>query len=253
MKEMFGEHGIPAVVKSDNGPQYSGQLFTEFAESYGFQHITSSPHHPQSNGFIEAQVKVVKRTLKKAIDSGKDPQMALLSLRATPLDQSLPSPGELLLGRPIQDNLPRNIPRSQLDDAVRNQLEKRQQQQKAYFDQQTRPLRPLINGQHVNVQHPSTGRWEPATVLQQAAEPRSYVVQTDQGSELRRNRIHIRDKPQDATATSGNVPTASQATAGRAMCGPQATEASPHPADGPALATRTRAGLTVKPRVRLDL
>ena len=50
LKSIFARHGIPEIVRSDNGPQYSSAEFMSFASSYGFQHITSSPKFPQSNG-----------------------------------------------------------------------------------------------------------------------------------------------------------------------------------------------------------
>ena len=50
LKNMFSHHGIPEVVCSDNGPQFSDLEFTQFAKEYGFCHITSSPKYPQSNG-----------------------------------------------------------------------------------------------------------------------------------------------------------------------------------------------------------
>ncbi len=50
MKSIFTRHGIPHVVCSDNGPCYSRKDFQKFAEEYGFQHVTSSPLYPQSNG-----------------------------------------------------------------------------------------------------------------------------------------------------------------------------------------------------------
>ena len=110
-KQIFSEHGVPQIVRSDNGPHFQGH-YPEFAKEYGFQHVTSSPHYPRSNGFVESQVKTVKLTLKKAKKSHTDPNMVLLCLRATPVDNKLASPAELLLGRPVQDNLPRKIPSS---------------------------------------------------------------------------------------------------------------------------------------------
>lgn len=59
-KSIFARHGIPEVVVSDNGPQFSRvktSAFSTFAQEYGFQHITFSPHCPQSNGLAEAAVK----------------------------------------------------------------------------------------------------------------------------------------------------------------------------------------------------
>jgi transposase InsO family protein len=67
MKQIFSEQGIPKVVRSDNSPQYDGQAFRDFAKEYGFRHITSSPHFPQSNGFIESQVKTIKNTLNTTV------------------------------------------------------------------------------------------------------------------------------------------------------------------------------------------
>ena len=77
MKSIFARHGIPEVVMSDNGPQYSSYQFSHFAKDYGFTHLTSSPHFPQSNGEAERGVKTMKELLKKS----SDPYLALLTYR----------------------------------------------------------------------------------------------------------------------------------------------------------------------------
>ena len=51
-------------------------------------------------------IGVVKSVLKKAKQSGNDPQISLLCLRRTPIDSRTPSPAELLYGRKIRSNLP---------------------------------------------------------------------------------------------------------------------------------------------------
>jgi hypothetical protein len=47
-KSVFAEQGIPEKVISDNGPQYDSREFRAFVEKWGFDHVTSSPHYPQS-------------------------------------------------------------------------------------------------------------------------------------------------------------------------------------------------------------
>ena len=48
----------------------------------------------------------------------------------------------------------------------------------------------------MTIQNPKTLEWKPAIVLDKAREaPRSYIVSTTSGKELRRNRSHIRQVP----------------------------------------------------------
>ena len=66
-KSIYARHGIPDIVRSDNGPQFEVTRtaeFQQFAKAYGFRHVTSSPRYPQSNGFVEAAVKIVKLRFK---------------------------------------------------------------------------------------------------------------------------------------------------------------------------------------------
>ena len=66
MKSIFGRHGIPCCVMSDNGPQFSAATFSSFATEYGFTHYTSSPRYPQANGEVERGVRTVKTRQKRA-------------------------------------------------------------------------------------------------------------------------------------------------------------------------------------------
>ena len=50
----FCRTGAPDVVWSDQGPQFTSKLFNDFSKEWGFQHSTSSPTYPQSNGKAEA-------------------------------------------------------------------------------------------------------------------------------------------------------------------------------------------------------
>ena len=62
----------------NNGPPFSSTEFSAFASQYGFEHVTSSPGHPQSNGKIENAVKVSKNLMRKAVQSKSDPHVAYL-------------------------------------------------------------------------------------------------------------------------------------------------------------------------------
>ena len=87
---------------TDNGPQYASQEFREFSTSYNFNHQSSSPYHPQENGEAERAVRTVKSLLKDC----KDPHLALLSYRITPLAFCNYSPAQLLMGQHLRSAIP---------------------------------------------------------------------------------------------------------------------------------------------------
>ena len=193
-KQIFAEQGIPERVVSDNARHYDSKQYKDFSVSWCFDHITSSPHYPRSNGFIERTIQTVKKTIRKARSSDSDVNMALLCLRTTPVDHTIPSPAQILYNRKLRGNLPAKIRNSlAARDKIQERLYERQSTQKQYHDRQARDLPPLRSGQTVSILDPNSGRWTPATVAEKCHEPRSYIVRTPNGSILRRNRRHIRD------------------------------------------------------------
>ena len=65
LKKIFARHGIPKEFCSDNGPEYKSTEFACFSRTWDFKHTTSSPHYPQSNGFVERLVQTIKQVFKK--------------------------------------------------------------------------------------------------------------------------------------------------------------------------------------------
>ena len=62
---VFTELGRPFVLRSDNRPCYSSRELHNFLSFYQVDHITSSPHYPQSNGFAKALVGIAKKLMGK--------------------------------------------------------------------------------------------------------------------------------------------------------------------------------------------
>ena len=50
----------PVIIRSDNRPCYASKEFKELMELFQIDHITSSSHYPQSNGFAEYIIKIVQ-------------------------------------------------------------------------------------------------------------------------------------------------------------------------------------------------
>ena len=217
---------MPEVLRSDNGPQYSAEEFARFMECYGVRHVPNSPRYPQSNGLAERMVRTVKHILKKS----RDPYLALLSYRTTPLPWCNLSPSELLMGRRLRTTLP---PRwSYLLDFKRAD-QQHKEKMKRDFDRSHRihNLPEIPDDQDVWVS--SDGATVPGIVVSQATTTRSYVVQMQSG-EIRRNRSHLRVMPLTTQTTET-----------------QETEQLELPTRSPIM-TRSRTGVMLRPPNRLS-
>ena len=192
LKKIFSRHGIPEEVMSDNGPQYASREFQEFARTWGFRHITSSPRYPRSNGLVERTIQTVKKLLPKALSSHQDPYLAILENRNTPVD-GFASPAQLLMSRNLRSTIPA-LPthfKPNIVDAqdFQDNREKVQQQQKVYYDRHANSLPLLDEEEHVRMRDGKI--WKPVTVTKNASEPRSYIVQDPEGRKYRRNRSQL--------------------------------------------------------------
>ena len=72
LKEQFSRHGLPDILVTDNGQQFTSQELKQFTHSWEFLHVSSSPHHHKSNGKVEAAVRVARSLFKKALKDNKD-------------------------------------------------------------------------------------------------------------------------------------------------------------------------------------
>ena len=116
LKQQFARYGVPLIVHSDGGPQFTSAEFKAFPKSWGFSHTVSSSYHRQSNGKAESAVKIVKKLFKRS----PDPYMALLEYCNIPTVGMGYSPAQCLLARrtrsvfPIIDTQLHYAPQSQM-------------------------------------------------------------------------------------------------------------------------------------------
>ena len=188
LKSMFARHGVPQELFTDNGPQFASRSFSIFAQKWEFKHTTSSPKYPQSNGQVENAVGTLKRMLKKAFEDGTDPYIALLEYRNTPVTGMEYSPAQLLMSRRLRSKLPTThelLKPAVVPDASAK-LKATRSDYKLYFDQHAKPLPDLLPGDAARIH--TKGEWLPAVVQGAVKEPRSFLVKTQTGKVLRRNR-----------------------------------------------------------------
>ena len=147
-KVQFARHGIPDVLITDNGTQFSSSEFAKFAEAWKFELKTSSPHHPQSNGKAENAVKICKNLLKKARADNRDPLLAFLDWRNTPTEGLGTSPVQRLMGRRTRTLLPTHtkLLKPQLDSETEAKLAQRKQKQELQYNKKIQPLLPIQPG-----------------------------------------------------------------------------------------------------------
>ena len=126
----------PMEFHSDNGPPFNFNEFSAFAAMYEFEHVTTSPEYPQSNGRVENAVKTSKDLMKKAASTNSDFQLALLDWRNTPTEGMKSSPGQRIFGRRTRTLLPttRELLEPHLVRDVRERKLRRKEVQTRYFN-----------------------------------------------------------------------------------------------------------------------
>ena len=196
LKAIFSRYGIPERLISDNGPQFASREMKIFSVSYGFEHVTSSPHYPQGNGQAERAVQTAKRLLS----AGDDPALSLLSYRTTAMPWCGYSPAELLMGRMLRTQVPQLpkqfIPNWPHIESLKELHGRYKYKQKDNYDTRHRAHgRPdLRDGSEVWVAGGGDGGPVPGQVMRSADTPRSYFVSTPTG-QVRRSSRHLVTNP----------------------------------------------------------
>ena len=182
IKAIFSEYGVPKSIVTDNGPCCSSEYFKEMMKKMGIHHITTSPHHHQSNRLAEGYMRIIKSLLQKAKEIGDDPHAVIFIYHGTPLSDTLPSPFEMLYGqKPISD-----LPQIQYNPTITPDTLciKDKHQEKA--DENILPI-----GTKVMYITPPGKTWHPATVEEYLGYY-SYKIKADKGATYVRTRLHLK-------------------------------------------------------------
>ena len=84
----------------DAGSTFISEKFKEVCKWLNIEQAVSLSCQHQSNGHVEACIRLIKEILKMCIYTNAKLHIALLQIRATPLGQGLPSPATLYLTPP---------------------------------------------------------------------------------------------------------------------------------------------------------
>ena len=146
--EIFARYGVADTVVTDNGPQFSGANFARFAQSWGFEHVTSSPHFA-----VKWQSWKCRKNHKTFVSKVQIDNMfkfvALLNWRNTPSKGLEVSPSQHLFDRrcktllPIIESLLK--PRYALAGEILS-MRASKVKQAYYYNRHVKSLKPLNHG-----------------------------------------------------------------------------------------------------------
>ena len=165
----------------------------------GFQHVTSAPYHPSSNGLAERAVQMFKRGMKKQGQGSIETKLTcfLLSYRITPQTTTGESPAQLRWGCSLRSHL------DLLRLNVGAKVSRAQARQKSQHDQHSQPHQ-LEIGDTVQVRNYSGScKWCPGVIIEDIG-PISAKVELENGSIVRRH--HDQSLARPARPMENSVP-----------------------------------------------
>ena len=185
LSEVFSTHGLPKLVISDNGPQFSSMEFKYFAKSWGFTHVTSSPRYPKANGEAERAVRTAKAILSK----NSNPYLGLLAYRTAPIHNGK-TPSQLLMSRQLRTTLPMGPGKLAPEIPNHDLLREREERYKNSYTQNHDKHHRVTQLSHLNPGEKVFVRDQGCygKIQRLMNNPRSYTVTMENGNVITRNR-----------------------------------------------------------------
>ena len=206
LKNWFALFGIPRTLITDNGPQYSSHDFKQFSSEWQFNHQTSSPYYPKSNGLSERYVQTAKNLLRKCAADNSCVQKALLNSRNTPRKDVMSSPNQRLMSRMTRSLVPATTEQlkpklvENIPVYIKNARELQRQEYNKTAQQETN----FKIGETVRMQR-GYKNWILAKIVKKLKAPRSYLLKTTGGKYYRRNTAHIRPTAENFTERNESI------------------------------------------------
>jgi len=143
MDRIFATHGLPQVVRSDNGPPFNSEEIRKYMVENGISHLRITPLWPQANSEAENFMKPMTKAIRSAHAEGKPSKKYfhkfLLNYRSTPHCTTGFAPAELLFNRKVRNKLPQLSEDTQLTgQKVEEKNEKAKAKMKAHADAKAR-------------------------------------------------------------------------------------------------------------------
>ena len=160
--------GIPKTLVSDNGPQFTSELFRQFCAENGIRHKCTPPYHPSSNGQVERLVQEWKKALRAKPDSvSTKTQMYrfLYSYRNTPHTTTRVTPSSLVF---------KKLPNTKFS-LLKPSFGETQRRCQDSSSETKRHFEPEDTVLILNTRNGTESRWREGTVMQRLG-PVSYVV-----------------------------------------------------------------------------
>lgn len=180
LRGLFSHYGVPEVLVSDNGPQFTSEEFAHFLTSNGIMHKRSAPFHPATNGLAERFVQTFKHSLKSSRGTASVQRRLdafLLHYRNTPHATTKESPAMLFLRRRLRTHL------DLLKPSMSAVVDQAQEDQQRYRDAHAKAR---TFGKLVQDYRKGEEKWMTGMVTSQAG-PRSYQVEVGSNQQWNRH------------------------------------------------------------------
>ena len=208
--EIISRYGIPSVILSDNGGEFTAKPFEAWLREFGITHLYTSPYHPQTNGKCERFNGTIQKMLLKL--TGGNPRKwslylpdALYAYRISKGPDGV-SPYVAIHGQ--QPRLPKCLVPPQVPgERLRNlhhatQLMKEGQaaRKQSYQSKQSSRAKTLIEGMFVSVRvlapKKGTPHWKPGYQVTDVRGPALVLREISTGKTIRVNQENVREIPE---------------------------------------------------------